>query len=203
MTRQRRALGSATTTAAVLALLLGGCAGGGSEEGDGPGSGDRPSSEASGSPSSGGDARPLSPVTSPEALEYCPDIGARPLDGDIGGVEAVYLCTAELLVDLDTPGGERSYETVERIVDPASVLEVYATPDAEPTDGMCTRQFEDPRILWLDLGDEIVAVRAPVDPCGFPLDAATAAVDGAERETVLEIGTKPTDTIVPHPGRED
>lgn len=202
MIRPRRgATAAPATAAAVVALLLAGCAGASSD--DGSGSGDGAGSEASGSPSSGGEARPLTPVASAEALEYCPDIGAGPLDGEVGGVEAVYLCTAELLADVDTPGGERSYETVERLVDPAAVLEVYATPDAEPTDGMCTRQFEDPRILWLDLGDEIVAVRAPVDPCGFPLDAATAAVDDAERETVLEIGTKPTDTIVPHPGRED
>ena len=197
ITRRRTTSAAAVLSglaAVALAVTLAGCSGG-----TAPGSG--ASSDApAGPPTAGGDARPLVPLVSGEALEYCPDVGAGHLDGPTDAVEATYICSARV-VDTEPDGKVITQETVERVADPAALFEAYAADDEEPTDGMCTMQVEDPLVVWLDLGDEVVAVRAPVDGCGFPTADAKAAYEAADRTLVLEAGGD--DVIVPHPGNDE
>lgn len=63
----------------------------------------------------------------------------------------------------------------------------------------CVKMAMDPKIVWVDYGDEIVAVYAPQDSCGFPQDTASKAYD----ELILESNTstylegEPTATALP------
>lgn len=188
-----------------IALLLGGCSGpgGGAESpGEGrsvPGPG---TTEPSAPVSSGGDARPLEPLTDPTVLEYCPAVGAGPLDGPTSQVEAVYICASDPI--LSTGGGAaRARETVDRVVEPADLLEAYTAMDEPATPGMgCTFEVAPPLIIWLDLGDEVVPVRPPVDGCNKPTAAAQAAYQAAKRVRVFE--TAPAgESGEPDPGMDD
>ncbi|WBU39003.1 hypothetical protein [Homoserinibacter sp. YIM 151385] len=194
MIRGGRRVAVAGVATAAMALALAACTGA-------PAGAPSPGSTPEQGPvSSGGDARPIVPLTDPAVLEYCPAVGAGPLDGPVDGVEAVYICAADPI--LQTGGGaERPRETVDHVVDPAELLEVYGTMDAEPTSGACTLELPDPLILWLDLGEEIVPVRAPHDACAKPTEAAQAAYENAERERVLE--TTPEPSTAPDPGSDD
>ena len=176
----RARTGGLAAVFAALMLTLAACA---------PGS---PASDASSSdsptpqPSYLGLVRPLLPPTHPHILRYCPAIDAVHFTGDPGAFDKVYVCTVE-----DVPpsqnGLPRTKQTVDRI-DPdavAALLTAYSAANAPPTDGACIAMAADPLIVWIVEGDDVVAVRAPVDECGFPTPEATQAFEDAPRETIL------------------
>lgn len=159
--------------AAGILLVLTACTGGGSPS---------PTPE----PNSLGLVRPLVPPTHPHVLLYCPAVDAVHFSGDPADFDTVYSCTVE-----DVPpsqnGLPRTKQTVDRIAPDAvaELLTAYSAADAPPTDGACIAVAADPLIVWIVEGDDIVAVRAPVDECGFPTPEATEAFEDAPRETIL------------------
>jgi hypothetical protein len=175
----------AAATAAALLFALAACGLAGSPPTAAPSS--------SSPPLAVGGTRPLEPPTHPHALRYCPAVDAVHLETGADAVDAVYTCTVEQ-VPPSQNGLERWKQTVERI-DPdavAALLADYAEPDAVATGDSCAAVVMDPLVLWVHsggltggVGDEIVAIRAPVDGCGFPTDEATAAYQAAPRGVIL------------------
>ena len=126
---------------------------------------------------------PLERMQHPHVTRTCPDEPAEHFDGDTSGIVAVYRCTAQLLPP-DDAGVVKLEHWVDRAVDWDAVLTAYAAPDAQ-REGACTRQLEDPLILWVARADATTPVYAPKDRCGFPTDAARAALEGTEFERIL------------------
>lgn len=133
---------------------------------------------------------PPIPITERDVLRSCPDLPTRHLDVDPDEVETVLRCTVEFR---DLQGIPTKVQSVLRLAsDPGPVLEAYAAPDiGDPADERCPSLVAvDPLILWLDLGDETIAVYAPLDDCGFPQPAAVEAIESAEFDTIL-VGGEP------------
>ena len=129
-------------------------------------------------------AVPLTPLTHPDVLAYCPDLPAGHLAVAAAEVVEVFRCTTEFGLD-----GAPTIEYVDRVVeDRDALLEAYDTADTgRPADQMCTLDMADPLILWLELATgDTVAVRAPTDECGKPQLAVQAVLVGTTFETVLE-----------------
>ena len=137
-------------------------------------------------PSTLGLVRPIVPPTHPHVTRYCPAEDAVHFDGDPAAFDTVYVCSVE-----DVPpsqnGLPRTKQTVDRIAPDAvaALLTAYSAPNAPPTDGACIAMAADPLIIWVVEGDDVVAVRAPVDECGFPTPEAAEAFEIAPRETIL------------------
>lgn len=54
----------------------------------------------------------------------------------------------------------------------------YRANNVDPSQAQaCIEMLMDPLIMWVDYGDEIVAVYAPQDSCGFPQEAAQEAYE--------------------------
>ena len=165
--------------AAVILLALTACMGGSPSGGPTP---ETPTTQ----PNTLGLVRPLVPPTHPHILRYCPAEDAVHFTGDPAAFDTVYVCTVE-----DVPpsqnGLPRTKQTVDRIAPDgvAALLTAYSTPNAAPTDGACIAMAADPLIVWVVEGDDVVAVRAPVDECGFPTPEAAEAFQEAPRETIL------------------
>jgi hypothetical protein len=126
---------------------------------------------------------PLERLQHPHVTRTCPDEPAEHFDGDTSDIVAVYRCTAQLLPP-DDHGVVKLEHWVDRAVDWDAVLAAYAAPDAQP-EGACTRQLEDPLILWVARTDGTTPVYAPKDRCGFPTDAARAALESTGFERIL------------------
>lgn len=135
---------------------------------------------------------PPIPITERDVLLTCPDIPTRHLDVDADDIETIYRCTVEIE---DVQGKPTKVQRVLRLEsDWAPVLDAYAAPNiGDPADEPCASLVAvDPLILWLDLGDETIAVYAPLDDCGFPQAAAADAIAAAEFDTIL-VGGEPAE----------
>jgi hypothetical protein len=121
----------------------------------------------------------------PHVTRTCPDVPAQHFDGSTSGKVTIYRCTAELL-PADDRGVIELEHWVDRLVgDPAALLAAYAVADERPYDGACTLQFEDPLVIWVRDDDGTVPYYAPNDGCGFPTDAARAALESADFDRIL------------------
>lgn len=126
---------------------------------------------------------PLERLQHPHVTRTCPDVPAQHFDGDTSDIDAVYRCTTQLL-PADEAGVVKLEHWVDRAVDWDAALAAYAAPDAQ-REGACTRQVEDPLILWITRPEGTTPVYAPKDRCGFPTDAARAALEATEFERIL------------------
>ena len=129
---------------------------------------------------------PLDPITEPDVLEYCPSQQAIHLPGFVGPYDFVYACRAGEHRPSDGVTTYGDWQVAYRIVNPHSLLEVYATPNQTRKVGPCPDYLADPLILWVHERGTVVAVYAPVDECGFPQDDAVTAYATADRHVLVE-----------------
>jgi hypothetical protein len=59
--------------------------------------------------------------------------------------------------------------------------------DARKNPDVCTHFFLDPLIVWVHRNGVTTAYYAPVDDCGNPSAAATAAYQAAKRTLLLDV----------------
>lgn len=120
------------------------------------------------------------PVSKQEA---CPDGEPVHLPAETGTIEAAYVCRSDYR---PVPGdGEWSFDVVRGITDRLDELvQVYATADA-PRSGVCTTELPDPLVVYLH-GARTLAVRAPLNACGKPTQAARAAYEALVTTVVSE-----------------
>jgi hypothetical protein len=78
------------------------------------------------------------------------------------------------------------WQVAYRIVNPHSLLRVYALPNDTRSVGPCPTYVADPLILWVHERGTVVAIYAPVDECGFPRDDAVTAYANADRRVLVE-----------------
>lgn len=133
---------------------------------------------------------PIVPATHAHVQLWCPlvtavhyDPGSIPVDD----VDRVFLCTTRPYTDAPD-GTPQIEEFVDRVApdDIGALIEAYAEPDAERTEGPCDLALHDPLIIWLHHGDErITPVYAPQDECGFPSVAAAAVYNALDLRRVL------------------
>jgi hypothetical protein len=133
---------------------------------------------------------PIVPATHAHMQLQCPLVSAVHYDSGAipaAEVESVYVCTT--VPYTDAPDGTPQIEEfVDRVAsaDIPALLEAYAVPDAERTDGLCSQVLFDPLIIWLHYGDEqITPVYAPRDECGEPADEAADVYRDLELHRVL------------------
>ncbi len=121
---------------------------------------------------------------SERAAAACSRMPARPLPPDAGAPERAYRCSLEFRVVRGD--GEWEFEVVRELTGGLDrLLAEYREPDASRTDGPCTLELPNPRIVWLH-GRDVVAVRAPVDECGTPTRGAVAAYDSLTTRVVSQ-----------------
>ena len=112
----------------------------------------------------------------------CPTADDVHLPKNFGPVSAAYVCR----IERRTVDGEGKWEflVVRKVTGGLDhLLDVYATKDAKPTDGMCLMVLFDPRVVWLH-GSKTLAVRAPQDGCQQPTSEGMAAFDALTFTTV-------------------
>lgn len=129
---------------------------------------------------------PLDPITEPDVLDYCPAVQAVHYAGFVAPYEFVYACRAGEHRPSDGVTTYGSWQVAYRIVNPHSLLEVYAAPNATRSVGPCPDYVADPLILWVHERGTVVAIYAPVDECGFPRDDAVTAYANADRHVLVE-----------------
>jgi hypothetical protein len=129
---------------------------------------------------------PLDPITEPEVLAYCPSQQAIHLPGFVGPYDAVYACRAGEHRPSDGVTTYGDWQVAYRIMNPHTLLQVYAAPNDTRSVGPCPDYVADPLILWVHERGTVVAIYAPVDECGFPRDDAVAAYAGAGRHVLVE-----------------
>jgi hypothetical protein len=133
---------------------------------------------------------PLVPATHAHVQLWCPLVSAVHYDPAAippAEIASAFVCTTRPY-DPAPDGTPQIEEFVDRVAaeDVAALLEGYAAPDAERTDGPCIQMVQDPLIVWLHWGDErITPVYAPMDECGFPTDDAAAVYQGVELHRLL------------------
>lgn len=105
--------------------------------------------------------------------EACPGRAPEHLPAGQKPVARAYVCTDETR---RVPGdGEWLFSVVKGVTGGLdALLEVYGTPDAEPSNGVCTLDLPFPLLVWLH-GDDVTGVRAPVDGCSKPIPEAGTA----------------------------
>jgi hypothetical protein len=144
--------------------------------------------------------RPLFPPTAPEILAFCPASDATHL-AEGGSPDEIYVCTASEPIAIepgigdDQPlggadsGGGRRLEVANRVVSGADeLLATYAEPNAQrPSDVACIEMAMDPLIVWVAAAGRTTPVYAPVDECGFPQEAASAAYAALGFEEVARV----------------
>ncbi|MBX3193493.1 MAG: hypothetical protein KF727_00135 [Microbacteriaceae bacterium] len=175
---------------AVLGALLAGCAGSGAGELPDPYLTAVPGEHGPGTPPAGEGVYPIVPATHAHVQLWCPLVSAVHYDAEAipaDTVEGAFVCTTAPWDD--APDGTAQIEEfVDRVDadDVPGLLEAYAVPDAEPTDGMCTLELRDPLIVWLHHADQrITPVYAPRDECGKPTPEATAVYEGLDLHRLL------------------
>lgn len=109
------------------------------------------------------------------AAVACPAGAGIHLPDGVGPVRAAYVCTHEFR---QVPGdGEWQFLVIKGVTAGLdALLRVYRTADAPPTTGACAAIGVIPRILYLH-GSRTLAVRAPLDGCGMPIEAGTHAYE--------------------------
>ena len=133
---------------------------------------------------------PLVPATHAHVQLQCPLVSAVHYDPraiPVDSIDGAYSCTTAPYTDAPD-GTPQIEEFVDRVAtdDIPGLLDAYAVPDAERTDGPCDLSLHDPLIVWLHYGDEqITPVYAPQDGCGFPTAEAAAVYDGLELHRLL------------------
>jgi hypothetical protein len=149
--------------AAVIVVFVTGCAGPGLTRAA-PGVATSSASVATG-PSN-------APVS---AVDACPGGAPIHLPDDVAAVTQGYLCVRETR---PVPGdGEWQFSVVKGVTSGLdAVVRTYRTPDAPLTNGACTADDRDPRVLFLR-GSRTLAVRAPQDGCGQPSGTAVRAYE--------------------------
>ena len=129
---------------------------------------------------------PLDQITEPDVLEYCPDVEAEHFAGFVAPYEFVYACRAGEHRPSDGVTTYGDWQVAYRIMNPHSLLQVYATPNQTRSVGPCPDYLADPLILWVHQLGTVVAIYAPVDECGFPMDEAVTAYANADRHVLVE-----------------
>lgn len=178
--RRGMTLGGVVGTA-LLALTLAACA---AEPGSEPAP--DPGDSESAQP---GSLRPLMPATHPDVSQYCPDEDAVHLaelgyENPVTQLGAVYTCEV-VLAEPEEGDGAGGEQIAYRLVEPGELLLEYSDENDARTDGACALMLADPLIVWVEDGEDLVPIYAPVDECGFPQEDAAAAFEGAERERLV------------------
>ncbi|MHB1171739.1 MAG: hypothetical protein ACYCZY_04455 [Lacisediminihabitans sp.] len=178
----------ALLTIAALSLALAACS-----TTTGPGAPTRaPTQSASSTPTTTPTARearpaltkPLVPLTDTHILSYCPDVAAVHFEGLANQVTHASMCTST--PDPSTKGTTESAYWVNFGLD--QLLAAYSVPNATASTGACASIGKDPFIVWLTGADGVIhAVYAPVDGCGLPTDAATAAYRAVGLQVLYEV----------------
>lgn len=128
---------------------------------------------------------PLTPITEPAVLAYCPAVNAVHYDG-FAPYEFVYACRADDHRPSDGVTTYGPWEATYRIRDPQTLLAQYATPNGTRRAGPCPARAADPLILWVHARGTVEAIYAPVDECGFPRDEIVTAYANSDRDLLLE-----------------
>lgn len=138
-------------------------------------------------PASGPIAKPgsllsIHPVTSPEALTYCPQIPAKHIfQTNISlktkEVKVIYICNKNL---------ETGEDVVQQVTaGTTNLLTAYSRPnDSTEVKIACPAMLADPLIIWVVNGGTPVPIYAPVTSCGFPQDRAAKAYQDAQKVAV-------------------
>ncbi|MEO8261226.1 MAG: hypothetical protein ABI566_01540 [Pseudolysinimonas sp.] len=131
---------------------------------------------------------PLTELTDPAVLEYCPAQPAEHFEG-FTAHEVVYICRGDEHRATDGTSTYGPWETVYRVVDPTSILERYSLPNDTRIVLACPRGDLDPLIVWVHSGGAVTAVYAPVNGCGYARGEMVEAYQKAERELIVEVDT--------------
>jgi hypothetical protein len=142
-----------------------------------------------GTPPAGDGIYPFEPATHAHVQLSCPLVPAVHYDPEAipaSSVDRIYICTIAPYTDAPDGTGQIQ-EFVDRVDDDdiGRLLEAYAVPDEEPTDGACTYEATDPAIIWLHHGGTITPVYAPFDECHHTMTSAREAYDSVELHRVL------------------
>jgi hypothetical protein len=183
-------------TAAVVALVTG-CAGPAvpAPPSSTPTATSTPAPGGPGIAPSDGGVYPLLPATHPHVQLSCPLISAvhfDPVAIPPADVTAVYVCTAAPWTDAPD-GTPQLVQYVDRVAqdDIGPLLQAYSVPDGAQAE-VCDLALHDPLIVWVHVGEQITAVRAPRDGCPAPSTAADAAYHSVELHRLLVAREKET-----------
>lgn len=116
------------------------------------------------------------------------------LPEDVGTITTAYLCE---IVDRKVAGdGTWQFQVVRRISGGMADLQrALEEPDAAPTNGSCTAQFDIGRPIWV-VGDRAALVRVPLDECGHAVESAKVAVEALPTKVVSETKLRQTESQV-------
>ncbi len=105
------------------------------------------------------------------------------LPEDFGTIRAAYRCA---VVDREVPGdGVWQYQVVRAVTGELQQLQqVLEEPDAAPTSGSCTAEFDIGPPIWVVGTKDAALVRVPLDECGHALGSAVEVVDGLPMKKV-------------------
>ena len=130
---------------------------------------------------------PRVPLVDPQVLAYCPrgeaaHFAAYPLPAD-----EVYICRGDETRATDGVSTYGPWESAYQIEHPAGLLTAYAHSDGRRK-RLCPEPPtpEDPLIIWVHRAGVTRSYYAPVDGCGLPTPAATAAYQVAKRTLLVQ-----------------
>jgi len=130
---------------------------------------------------------PQSPLVVPRVLVFCPLVDAVHYSGYLRATDEVYICRGDGHRDSDGVASYGPWESASRIDHPAALLRAYGMPDAVKSPTPCAFDGMDPLIVWVHRNGVTSAYYAPVDSCGNPSRAATAAYQRAKRTVLIDV----------------
>jgi hypothetical protein len=130
---------------------------------------------------------PLVPLTVRAVLEDCPSVDAVHYQGYALPVDRVYICRGDGHHGSDGVSTTGPWESAALVVNPAALLTAYSAPDARRSRGFCSTIDADPLIIWVRHEAVTTAYYAPVDGCGNPTAASSAAYNAAKLDTLIDI----------------
>jgi hypothetical protein len=131
--------------------------------------------------------QPRVPLTGPEVLAYCPRSDAVHFGAYSLAVDVVYICRGDETRATDGVSTYGPWEAAYQIQHPAALLAAYGHPDNRRK-RLCPEPpvAVDPLIIWVHRDGVTQSYYAPVDGCGLPTPAATAAYQIAKRTLLVQ-----------------